>query len=176
MAEEVSISDLLSGGSLKGKLLALLPAVFSDDAKEKLLKELGEGKGVVEVHTKAGLKDEKLDKFAKRKCLFGQMTLPENGHWICFAVWESDGKLFQGTLRVVPDPDPARTVLSLAMASPPGTMATTFTVVDMYFKFDRDGQNLKLTISGELGVSCRDKNDVVRTIKFTTIKNKIAGL
>ena len=36
MAEEVSISDLLSGGGLKGKLLALIPALFSDDAKEKL--------------------------------------------------------------------------------------------------------------------------------------------
>ena len=175
MAEEVSIGDLLAGGGLKGKLLALIPALFSDDAKEKLLKELAAGKGVVEVHTKAGLKDEP-GRFAKRKCLFGQMTLAENGQWTCFAVWESDGKLFQGTLRVVPDVDPAHTVLSLAMASPPGTTATTFTIVDMYFKFDRDGQNLKLTVAGELGVSYRDKNDEVRTIKFTTSKNKIAGL
>ena len=134
-----------------------------------------EGKSVVEVHTKAGLKDEKPIRFEKRKCLLGQMTLPENGHWVCFAVWESDGKMFQGTLRVVPDPDPAKTAVSFSMSSPPGTPATTFTVIGMYFKFDKDGQNLKLTISGELGVSYRDKNDEVRTIKFTTNKNKIAG-
>ncbi len=176
MAEELSISDLLTGGNLKGKLLALIPAVFSDNAKEKLLKELAQGKGIAEVHTKAGLKSEPPKNFEKRKCLFGQMTLAEDGHWTCFAVWESECKLFQGTLRVVPDADPAHTVLSLAMASPPGTTATTFTIVDMYFKFDHDGQNLKLTIAGELGVSYRDKNDAVRTIKFTTRKDKILGL
>ena len=174
--KELSLSDLLKAGDLKTKLLGILPAVLSEDKKRALLEQIGEGKPVKEVHTKAGRKKDAPQEFDKRECLTGHMTLPSNGEWTCFAVWNSGNKLFQGTFRMKLDPDPSKTVLSLQMASPPGAPGTSFTVVDSYFKIDTDGKIPEISIAGELGVSYRDKNDKVRTIMFTTQANKVIGL
>lgn len=178
MAEEkeISLTELLSGGNLATKLLGILPDLLSQDKKQKLLEQLATGKPVIEFHTKAGFKNDAPQNFEKRTCLTGHMTLPSTGEWTCFALWMSGNDLFQGTFRLKIDPDPAKTVLSLQMSSPPGTIASTYTPIGLYFKIDTDGSGTGVTIAGELGVSYRDKTDQIRTIKFTTEKDKVFGL
>jgi hypothetical protein len=177
MAEKdlLSLKDLLSGGSLKAKLLSLLPELAGKH-KEKLIAEIDQGKAVKEVHTKSGLKHEEPHEFDKRECITGLMKLPESGDWTCFALWKSGDKLYQGTFQMKIDPDPQKSGMSLKISSPPGTPATTFTVIDIYFKFDYDANYSPVTVAGEFGVSYVDTKQKVRTLMFTTKPNKVLSV
>jgi hypothetical protein len=177
---------LVARGSIFAKLLALATTFKNiDKTKEKLLKEIQAGKAVKEFHTKAGNRFDN-SKDAKRDCKGGKMTLSEDGQWVCYAVWKAQaedntpqGNLIQATFRVVIDADPSKTTASLLMTPigtggniPHNAPATTFTVVDYYFKYDTDGSVSGLSIAGELGVTYHDLSGAVRTIKFTTGKDK----